>query len=192
MSTVTEAAPRLVRLDDPTALDRALVGKARRGDRGSFETLVRRHTVRLYRIVHRIVGSREDAEDCVQNAWLAAWRGLPDYRDDAAPTTWLYRIATNEALMLLRHRRGTVPFDEVQRLPAAEGRDTADRVVADLAVRRALQQLEPHHRTVVVLREFEALSYDQIADVLGISHAAVRNRLHRARTELVTLLEEWR
>ncbi|MGI8870956.1 MAG: RNA polymerase sigma factor [Mycobacteriales bacterium] len=190
------AAPRPAtgtgRREPAETADDRLIEEARRGDARAFEALVHRHTARLFRTATRILGSREDAEDCVQNAWLSAWRALPGYRREAAPTTWLYRIVTNESLMLIRRRKPTVPIDGteaiVDRSRLGDERRVDDREV----VHRSLRRLSPGYRAVVVLREFESLSYDEIAAVLGITPTAVRNRLHRARLQLLTLLEEWR
>jgi RNA polymerase sigma-70 factor, ECF subfamily len=195
MTSAAERAPQFAGddADVPTGPDDLdLVRRARGGDLPAFEVLVRRHTGRLYRIAVRIVGSREDAEDCVQNSWLAAWRALPGYRAEAAPTTWLYRIATNEALMTVRRRRPVGSLEDAAEAPDPAASTVPDRVVSDLAVRRALAALPPHYRAVIVLREFEALSYDEIAAVLATTVGTVRNRLRRARLELVDLLEDWR
>ena len=174
-------------------LDAGLAAAAR-GDRAAFESLVRQHTPKMYRVALRIVGESTEAEDAVQDAWIAAWRALPRYRGEAAPATWLYRVATNAALSRLRGRKATVPMDRTEGW-VTEPTDTAPgpeatALRADDAARvhRALGALEPSQRAVLVLREFEGLSYEEIAEVLETSTAAVRSRLHRGRASLLAVL----
>lgn len=170
--------------------DATLVRAAQAGDDQAFAAIVVRHTPRLYRVALHIVGDRSDAEDCVQEAWISAWRHLPGYRSTAAVSTWLYRITTNAALMRVRRRHLTVDLDRVAE-PAAQGAyGDPERSTATVTVRRALLALRPEHRTVIVLREFEGLRYEQLAAVLGLSVPAARSRLHRARLALTELLEE--
>jgi len=174
--------------------DRGLLAVAAAGDRTAFDTLVRRHTPRMYRVALRIVGEAIDAEDVVQDAWISAWRGLRAYRGDAAPSTWLYRVVSNAALAHLRRRRPTVPLDDTaDRLSTVDDADTPERAAlrADevAAVHRAVAELDPSQRVPLVLREFEGLSYEEVAAVLQVSVSAVRSRLHRARRTLLVTLE---
>lgn len=185
-----QAAPAMPDPGPAADSDRRLVLAARRGDVGAFERLVRRHTPMVYRVALRIVQNGADAEDCVQDAWLSAWRGLSRYRADGAASTWLYRVTTNAALMQVRGRRPLVPLSPVHDIATAEA--GIDAVAEVDAVRRALAQITVEQRTVIVLREYEGLSYDEIAQILDLSVPAVRSRLHRARAELARSLEEWR
>ncbi len=168
--------------------DRMVMSAAVRGDRVAFDQLVRRHTPRMYRVALRVLGAPSDAEDAVQDAWIAAWRALPGYRGDAAPATWLYRVVTNTALGHLRRQRPTVGFDQadfahvVDTGPGPEA--TAVGSADATAVHRALTRLQPAQRAAVVLREFEGLSYEEVAEVLDTTVAAVRSRLHRGRAAL--------
>ncbi|MGH3980602.1 MAG: RNA polymerase sigma factor [Pseudonocardiaceae bacterium] len=183
----------------PTAAaDRALLAAAVRGDRASFDALVRLHTPRMYRVALRVVGEPADAEDVVQEAWISAWRALRGYRGDAAPATWLYRVVTNAALAQLRRRRHSVPFDDDTMAGLVDGDDPDAPEQAMLRaeqvaeVHRAVADLEPSQRVPLVLREFEGLSYEEVATVLDVSVPAVRSRLHRARHALLTRLESVR
>ncbi len=174
--------------------DRASLAAAAAGDRAAFEALVRQHTPRMYRVALRIVGEAVDAEDVVQDAWISAWRALRGYRGDAAPSTWLYRVVSNAAVAHLRHRRPTVPLDDTaDRLFIADDADVPERAALRAneaaAVHRAVAELDPAQRVPLVLREFEGLSYEEVAAVLEISVPAVRSRLHRARRTLLTSLE---
>jgi RNA polymerase sigma-70 factor (ECF subfamily) len=172
--------------------DRDLVDAARAGDERAFGTLVERHTAKLYRVALHMLGNRADAEDCVQDSWLTAWRQLRRYRADAALGTWLYRIATTTALMQLRRRRPTAPLESAAGMPDPSPAGDPSRSAESTAVRRALLQLTAEHRAVIVLREFAGLSYDELGAALGLTVPAARSRLHRARLMLAQLLQEWR
>jgi RNA polymerase sigma-70 factor, ECF subfamily len=189
MHTVTDSPAGVAEpIDFDHLADRMVMSAAVRGDRAAFDQLVRRHTPRMYRVALRVLGTPTDAEDVVQDAWIAAWRALPGYRGDAAAATWLYRVVTNTALGHLRRRRPTVGLDRadleylVDTGPGPEA--SAVRSADTEAVHRALARLEPSQRAAVVLREFEGLSYEEVAEVLDTTVAAVRSRLHRGRAAL--------
>jgi RNA polymerase sigma-70 factor (ECF subfamily) len=178
----------------PAADERYLIRAARRGDLEAFGELMRRHETAMYRVALRMLGSPPDAEDATQEAMVRAWRTLRRFRGDAALTTWLYRITTNCCLTLIERRRPTAELDD-DRAPAARHADPAARleqreVMTQLT--HAIGQLSPEQRAVVVLRELEGLSYEEVSDVLGISLASVKGRLHRARLRLADDLEGWR
>ncbi len=175
--------------EDP---DAALVAAAREGDDTAFETLVRRHTPRCYRVAYHLLGNTADADECVQDAWVSVWRHLSGYQGTAALTTWLYRVTTNAALMHLRRRHPTVGLDQVPEPADPAPYGDPERRAAAAAVRRALAGLRPEYRAVIVLREFEGLRYDELAAALDVSVPTVRSRLQRARVDLTRLLEDWR
>lgn len=181
------------------ATDNVLLAKVERGDQAAFDHLVRRHTPRMYRVALRITGASADAEDVVQDAWISAWRSLPNFRHDSQVSTWLYRVVTNAALMHVRHCRRTVSLDD-ERTGAC-----ADALRADLstdpeaaavcaervnAALRAVATLDPAQRVTVVLHELEGLSYSEMADVLGVGVPALHSRVHRARVALLAKLKE--
>jgi RNA polymerase sigma-70 factor, ECF subfamily len=174
--------------------DPALLAAAARGNGTAFDMLVRRHTPRMYRVALRVVGEPADAEDVVQDAWISAWRALPRFRGDSAPSTWLYRVVINAALGLLRRQRPVVPLDTetVQGMLVVDEADDPEHAVLRseqiAEVHRALATLDPSQRVPLVLREFEGLSYEEVAAVLDISVSAVRSRLHRARSALLSRL----
>jgi RNA polymerase sigma-70 factor (ECF subfamily) len=159
---------------------------ARCGQSWALERLYQCHQPQIYALCYRLLERVEDAEDAVQATFVRAFRALPQFRGDSSARTWLYRIATNEALGILRRRRDSAPVDEVD----ASTPDGAAAVVERLAVRAALSRLTPDHRTILVLRLWEELSYTEIATVLGISLPAVKMRLNRARAEFRKYYEE--
>jgi RNA polymerase sigma-70 factor, ECF subfamily len=140
----------------------------------------------VYALCHRMLGRSEDAQDAMQTAFVRAFREMHRFRGDSSLKTWIYRIAVNEAISLVRKRRtGQEPLD------AAEGvADGAPTAVERLAVQAALAQTRPAHRAVLVLRYWEGLTYEEIADVLNISLSAARMRLLRARDEFRRCYEE--
>lgn len=159
--------------------EQAWLSAARRGEQWALERFYHAYQPQVYALCYRLLGRAEDAEDAVQATFVRAFRALPRFRGDSAPRTWLYRIATNEALGLLRRRKETPEWVE-ERHGAPDG---AGAVVERLAVRAALARLSPDHRAVLVLRLWEELSYSEIAAVLGISLPAVKMRLNRAREQ---------
>ncbi|HEX3790877.1 MAG TPA: sigma-70 family RNA polymerase sigma factor [Pseudonocardiaceae bacterium] len=180
---------------DAAAEDQALVARAARGDQHAFDQLVRRHTPRLYRVALRIVRDPAEAEDVVQDAWIAAWRALARFRGDSAPSTWLYRVVTNTALAHLRRRRQTLPlaedFEQTQADPRDDGPERSALRGEEVAlVLRAVATLEPAQRIPLVLHELEGMSYEEVAEIVGSTVPALRSRLHRARVALLGKLRE--
>ena len=176
-------------LDDAT-----LVVRAREGDVTAFEDLVRRYKVPVYRIAVRILNDPCSAADTAQEAFVTAWRRLPEVKAEQAFAAWLYRIAVTRAVSTLRTVRSHVPFDETvtvrDRLPGPEEHALAVGLAA--ALRCALNRLTPEQRACWILREMEGLSYEEVATILHTSPGAVRGRLHRARLQLAGELTPWR
>ncbi len=176
--------------------DRLLAVRAGEGDEGAFEVLVRRHGPELLRLATRMLASTTEAEDAVQEAFVSAWRSLPEFRGDAAFLTWMYRIVTNRCLNQLRSRRPVTHLDAVpeHETPGHEGSPVRD-AEAGAALRelsRALEGLSPEQRACWLLREMHGLSYEEIADTVGISPQAVRGRMFRARRALMEAMAAWR
>lgn len=190
----------------PTAADpqAELLERLRAGDEAAFEQLVREQTPILLRVAGRLLHSDDEARDAVQDAFIAAFRGLPRFRGESRLGTWIYRIAVNAALARLRARAGAdeVSLDEWLPRFSDDGHaaEAAEPWPADAGperrevrerVRQAIDRLPETHRTVLVLRDIEELSTDEAAEALGITPGAVKVRLHRARQALRTLLDPW-
>ncbi|HZB30952.1 MAG TPA: sigma-70 family RNA polymerase sigma factor [Streptosporangiaceae bacterium] len=176
-------------VDDP-----ALVLRARAGDTTAFEQLVRRHSGPVYRIALRITAEPEAARDAAQEAFIIAWRRLREIRAEQAFAVWLSRVATTCALRAARPQSSWVDIETSLAAASPTGDPQQQLLAADLlaALKRALKRLTPQQRACWVLRELEGLSYDQIAEVIGSKPAAVRGRIHRARTRLAKELRPWR
>ena len=172
--------------------DEALVRRTLAGDVGAFETLVERHRRVVYRVAARIVGDAE-AEDVAQDAFLRAFHRLSRFRAEASFRSWLLRITHNAALDAVARRRAE-PLEAVEdqeAMPASGARSPADLLEIDEKRDRLaskLRLMQPVHRAVLVLRDLEGLSYEEIAQVTGSPLGSVKGRLHRARRELIELL----
>ena len=163
----------------------------------SYEQLVQRHVNRVYTIVYRVVNNKEEAEDITQEVFVKVFNGLKKFDQKSAFSTWLHRIATNSALdafdRLKKQSRNTSTVSN-----RADGEDAVDVLTLQPSptpgpeenvvqselrecIHRVLKSLELDHRRVLLLRDFEDLSYDEIADVLQAKLSAVKMRIHRAR-----------
>jgi RNA polymerase sigma-70 factor (ECF subfamily) len=182
----------------PTALsDEEVVARVVAGDISLFEILMRRYNQRLFRVARGILAEDAEAEDVMQEAYLRAFRELATFRGDARFATWLTRIACHEALARARNRRRLVPISgddggeppgPASEIPSPE-RDLENRELQAVLC-AAVEVLPDPLRTVFCLREVEALSTEQTADVLGLTVENVRVRLHRAKLSLRQTLDE--
>ena len=171
--------------------DARLVEAALQGDRDAFGDLVVRYQDRLFNTLLRIAGSREDAADAVQDAFVQAYLKLDSFRGDSQFFTWLYRIAMNVALSRRRRRRPAQSLDAAKTQAGEEPMDAAasaaDSLLAEeraAQVHTALADLGDSHRKILVLRELEGCSYETIAHILELPVGTVRSRLFRARLQL--------
>ncbi len=167
-----------------------LVAAAKDGDRSAFDELVRLTYAETYTLAYRLTGHEEDARDVVQEAYLRAYRGIRRFRGDASFSTWLYRITANCASSQVAKRTRTRHDELDDDAPWADDRpERSPEGRADLSYERdriaaALKELPPRLRAVVVLRDIYDLPHESIAAELGISEAAAKVRLHRARKKL--------
>lgn len=175
--------------------DAEVVRRVRAGERELFEVLVRRHDQRVYRTVRSILRNESEVEDAMQQAWLQAYVHLGEFAGNAAFSTWLVRIAANEALQRLRRRSRmtAVPDDPEEETVDTHADDPEERAASREAVRlveRAVDKLPAHYRSVFMLRDIEGLSTAETAAALGIGEEAAKVRLHRARALLRETLSE--
>ena len=201
--TAAASAVRPPGFDDEPALVAAL----RRGEADAYEDLVRRCAGRMLSTARRILGDEEDARNVVQDSFLSAYRSIDRFAGDAQISTWLHRIVVNTALMKLRSRRRhpETPIEDL--LPAFDGdghRRPAeladlgacdagvelDRAALRARVRDCIAELPESYRAILVLRDIEEASTEEVAEMLGLTEGNVKTRLHRARQALKALLEK--
>lgn len=170
------------------------------GDVNEYEKLVLEYQKNVYNLALRMTGNAEDAADMAQEAFIKAYNSLASYRGDSRFSVWLYRIVSNVCLDFLRarKRRQTVSLSVVD----DEGEETElmisdesaspeklmERSMTRDAVRRGLQELTPEYRQILILRELQGMSYDEIAETLGLESGTVKSRIFRARKKLCTFL----
>ena len=171
--------------------DAILVERARQGDHAAFHELVDRHARWLFGLAVSLVGSEADAEDVVQEALSGAFGGLAGFRGGSSVRTWLARILVRQSAAHHRRRKRVIDLAEVARRAESGEGPPSQAVDARLDVKAAIRRLSPEHREVVVLREMQGLSYDEIAEVLGVPRGTVESRLFRARRELMELLKDY-
>ncbi len=178
------------------APDEELVRSAQGGDTRAFDELVRRYQEKVYRLSYKILRNEDDAAEALQDAFLSAYRGLANFKAESTFSTWLYRVATNASLMKYRKRReGHVSLEQSQspnreseplqipdwtQQPVQDLLDSETRQVMEEGIARLPEEL----RTVFVLRDLEEKTNAEVAEILELTVAAVKSRLHRARIAL--------
>jgi RNA polymerase sigma-70 factor (ECF subfamily) len=176
--------------------DLSLVEACRAGRTEAYGELVARCQGRIYPMLVRLLGSAEDAQDVLQDAFMRGFEKLGQFQGESSFGTWMYRIAVNLAMSRLRKRkmrrvlrrldprRGRPAVDPPDESPASVPSHAAERAEREALVEAALDALEPDHRAVVILKDFEGRRYEEIGELLGIPVGTVRSRLHRARQQL--------
>lgn len=176
--------------------EKQLVQAALAGDKDAFGRLVEQYQDRIFNTLLRVLGSRDDARDVVQDAFVQAFVKLESFRGDAKFYTWLYRIAMNLALSHRRRRRPTDSLEAVKENVGQEPVAQQPTAAQDLIERERAQQLQcallklsDEHRQVLVLREMEGCDYETIGEILDMPIGTVRSRLFRARLQLKEQLQ---
>lgn len=184
--------------------DGSLVLRLQRGEDAAFEELVRAHGGRLLRVARRLLNSEEDARDAVQDAFVSAFKSIGTFESASTLSTWLHRIVVNACLMRLRTKRRKPEEDIEQYLPKfladdhqvepnvrwSESAETAiERSELRELVRKSINELPDTYRSVLLMRDIEELSTEEVASMLGTTANAVRIRLHHARQALRALLD---
>jgi RNA polymerase sigma-70 factor (ECF subfamily) len=185
-----------------TADDKILVERVLAGDDGAIEAFLRRFEPRIFSFAYRLCGQRQDAEDLTQDTFVAALKGLKGFRWQASLSSWLYRIAVHRCQRIRRLRsgqprsllrldaplrEGQAPLDPAD--PAPSAHEHLERQELRAKVQAAIRLLDKPYRLVIVLRDVEGLSNEEAAKALGLSVAAVKSRLHRARQMLKALVQ---
>lgn len=187
---------------EDTADDQALVQRVQTGDVRAFEPLILRYQDRIHNACWRMCGNVEDARDLTQEAFLKALRSINSFQGASGFYTWLFRIAMN--LTLTHRKRARLRLVGSLDQPDDSGATVADRIEdrrspspsenamkdeARSAVARALENIDPHHRAVIVLRDMEGFDYQRIAEILDVPVGTIKSRVHRARVALRDAIE---
>lgn len=191
-------------LDDTP--DGTLVQQARHGSSAAFEQLVIRYRARIYTMIHHMTGNEADTWDLSQEVFIKAWRALPGFEERSQFSTWLHRIAHNATCDWLRRKRvrgghassefndATASTPEAGAVTVPHGVQNPDQALENkelgLRIRDALAELSPEHRAVILMKEIDGLSYQEIADAAGCSLGTVMSRLFYARKRLQALLAD--
>ena len=182
--------------------DFRLIDAFREGDEKAFEEIVKRYQRQVANIIYLTLGNREEVDDLTQEVFVRVFRSLDRFEFDSSLYSWIYRIAVNLCIDEIRKRkiRKLIPLDFLtekkieEEKHAREATTGADELLLKEKkeiVRNALQKISPVHRTVILLREYQDLSYEEIAKTLQISPQAVKSRIFRAREELRELLKDY-
>jgi RNA polymerase sigma-70 factor (ECF subfamily) len=176
--------------EDPLATaELELVARVKEGDKAAFGDLVRIHRRGVVNVVYRMCGDAQLAEDAAQEAFVRAWQRIDRYQPRSSFRNWLYRIASNVAIDSLRRSRETMDVDRLQLADSKSGpEERAESKERAEMVQQAVLALPPASRAVLVLREYEQLSYREIADALSIPMGTVMSRLNYARNRLRDML----
>lgn len=174
--------------------DIQLVTKSKNGDQDAFSLLVQQYQRRVFNLVFRMLQNYEEANEVTQEAFLAAWQGLPAFRGEARFSTWLYRIAYNCALKQLETRkRDKALHTALQAEQTTEGEDSKNILLETLdnqeMVQEQLSQLPPKYRIVLILRHLQDMTYEEMAEVLTMPVGTIKTHLFRARNLLKERLQ---
>ena len=183
----------------PDGDEAELIARAKKGDREAFGALVKRYGRRVIGVALAVVHNQDDALELAQETFVRAFENLGSFESRSSFSTWLYRIAANLAIDFWRREgrynvlRGEDAENELRRLPSARGDSFTAATRSELGERlsKALEQLTPEHRAVILLREVEGLSYDEISEVLNCPRGTVMSRLHYARSRLRGILKDF-
>lgn len=171
-----------------------IIARARRGDADAFEQLVVAYRDQVFRLALRMCGSEADADEVAQEAFLSAWKALPNFRGESQFSTWLYQLTTHAAIDLMRREKRQIAAADITEVSAADPAPSPQQQTEQSEqreiVRDAILQLAPEQREVVVLRFMEELSYEEIGAVLKLPSGTVKSRLNRAKAQLKEILSK--
>jgi RNA polymerase sigma-70 factor (ECF subfamily) len=175
-----------------------LIDRSRKGDGEAFGVLVERYQRRVVGVALAVVHNQDDAIELAQETFVRAFENLSKFESRSSFSTWLYRIAANIAIDFWRREarhvvlHGEDADHEIGKMPASQGDSFKEvsRIELSARLRRALKELTPEHRAVILLREVEGMSYDEISEVLQCPRGTIMSRLHYARTHLRIILKD--
>ncbi len=177
---------------DVRSADLELVERIRGGDGSAFETLYRQHATRLYNLASRMTGAKGDADDLLQDIFLLAYRKMASFRGESSLGTWLYRLAMNHCLDVLRNRQTrmgqqTDSLDEPEAAPVASPVPVLS-AVSRIDLERAIASLPPACRAAFLLHDVEGFGHQEVGTMLGVSEGTSKSQVHKARMRIRTYL----
>jgi RNA polymerase sigma-70 factor, ECF subfamily len=180
--------------------ERRLVRKLRERDEKAFRELLEQHGDRVYNLTYRMLGDRQEAEDVAQEVFITVFKSIDSFRGDSKLSTWLYRVTANHCknrikYLARRHDRSKAEYDDgidsntagaayTAPTPSRKPDEQMQGMELELQLEAAIATLDEEHRLLVVLRDIEELSYDEICQITGLPEGTVKSRLHRARLAL--------
>ena len=169
-----------------------IIARARRGDADAFEQLVAAYRNQVFRLALRMCGNEADADEVAQEAFLSAWKGLPNFRGESRFSTWLYQLTTHAAINLMRREKRQAAVEDIDEITAADDgpspQQQVERTETQREIRSALMQLPEEYRQVLLLRFMQELSYEEIGRALKLPVGTVKSRLNRAKAQLKDIL----
>ena len=176
--------------------EKELVARLQARDEAAFEELIRQYEKKVYSLCSRMCGNAEDAEEAAQDAFLALWRGIDRFRQESSLSTWIYRLASNACIDLMRRKKkgaGSVSLDDEELFvdavdPAPQPHEEAERRETQRLLQEGLLSLPAEYRSILLLREIEGLSYSEISAALDLELGTVKSRISRGRTLLRNFL----
>ncbi len=187
----------------PEENEKTLIDKCRKGDIHAFEELISSYEKKIFNIVYRIVGDYNDAEDISQEIFIKVFRSINNFKERSSFYTWLYRIAVNECMDILKKKKKTAAYsidtpiqtedDQIPREIKDYGESPEEKVERKELrnyIESALNSVTYEHRTMIVLRDIQGLSYEEIAEIVKCPAGTVKSRINRARKALKELLSD--
>ena len=176
--------------------EKELIARLQVRDEAAFEELIRQYEKKVYSLCARMCGNAEDAEEAAQDAFLALWRGIDRFRQESSLSTWIYRLASNACIDLMRRKKkgtGSVSLDDEELFvdavdPAPQPHEEAERRETQRLLQEGLLSLPAEYRSILLLREIEGLSYSEISAALDLELGTVKSRISRGRTLLRNFL----
>lgn len=176
--------------------EKELIARLQARDEAAFEELIRQYEKKVYSLCARMCGNAEDAEEAAQDAFLALWRGIDRFRQESSLSTWIYRLASNACIDLMRRKKkgaGSVSLDDEELFvdavdPAPQPHEEAERRETQRLLQEGLLSLPAEYRSILLLREIEGLSYSEISAALDLELGTVKSRISRGRTLLRNFL----
>ena len=169
-----------------------IIARARRGDADAFEQLVAAYRNQVFRLALRMCGNEADADEVAQEAFLSAWKGLPNFRGESRFSTWLYQLTTHAAIDLMRREKRQAAAEDIDEITTADDgpspQQQVERAETQREIRSALMQLPEEYRQVLLLRFMQELSYEEIGRALKLPVGTVKSRLNRAKAQLKDIL----